>query len=247
MPLTIAIDGTAGAGKGYISDELAKILNITHLDTGAIYRTVAYACKKYCIDPKNEKEVESLLKKCKIEVILDGQKQTNMLDGENLGQKIRTAEISDYASVVSTYFAVREFATNMQHALADKYDIIIEGRDIGTVVLPNAKFKFYVDATPEERAKRRMLQNNSPESEYESILSAIIERDERDKTRKISPLKKADDAIYIDTTHLTREEVVNLILSYIKKWAFKPTFFKDNFLNFEYFFPVNLEVFCIKQ
>ena len=225
MSLKIAIDGTAGAGKGYVSDELARILNISHLDTGAIYRTIAYACIKYGIDPKDEKEVENLLKQCKIEIFLEGQKQYNLLDGEDLGQKIRTAKISDFASVVSTYNAIRKFATDMQHTLADKYSIIIEGRDIGTVVLPNADFKFYIDATPEERAKRRMLQNNIPESEFKSTLKAIMERDKRDKTRKISPLRKADDAIYIDTTHLSREEVVNSILSYIKKWATKRSFF----------------------
>ena len=224
MPLSIAIDGTAGAGKGYLSDKLAGILNICHLDTGAIYRTIAFACKQHGIDVNNESEVEKVLETDKIEIKFENQVQYNYLNGEDLGERIRNIEIGEMASIVSTYLKIREFATNLQHELAKVYDVIIEGRDIGTVVLPDAEFKFYLDATPEERARRRIKQNKLTPEEYQLVLQSIIDRDERDKTRKISPLRKADDAIYIDTTNMKKDEVVDLVLSYIKKWA-KCSFF----------------------
>lgn len=216
MTKSIAIDGTAGSGKGTISKILAQKLGYYHLDTGAIYRTIAFDAISKNVNIYNEQAVVNMLNNCDIYIKLEKGKQVNMLDGEDLGQKIRTPEIDVSASVVSVYLKVRKFAVNIQHALAKKHNIIIEGRDIGTVVLPNADYKFFITAKPEVRAKRRLLQNNLPQSEYPRILKEIIERDERDMSREISPLKQASDAILIDNSNQTIEESVNQIMSYIK-------------------------------
>lgn len=216
MPINIAIDGTAGSGKGTISKILADKLGYYHLDTGAIYRTIAFdaICKN--VDIFNRQAVVEILSDCDVYIKLDQGRQINMLAGEDLGEKIRTPQIDVASSVVSVYQEVRKFATNIQHALAKKHDVIIEGRDIGTVVLPNADYKFFITAKPEIRAERRLLQHKLPASEFERILREIVERDERDMTREISPLKRASDAILIDTSYQTIEESVNEILSYIK-------------------------------
>ncbi len=216
MPKSIAIDGTAGSGKGTISKILAEKLGFYHLDTGAIYRTIAYDAISKNVDIYNEKAVVDILGDCDVYIKLEKGKQINMLAGEDLGQKIRTPQIDVAASVVSVYHDVRVFATHIQHALAKKHDVIIEGRDIGTVVLPNADYKFFVTAKPEIRAERRLKQHNLPKSEYTRILQEIVERDERDMTRAVSPLKQASDAVLIDTSYQTIEESVNEILSYIK-------------------------------
>ena len=216
MPKSIAIDGTAGSGKGTISKILADRLGFYHLDTGAIYRTIAYDAISKNVDIYNEQAVVDILGDCDVYIKLEKGKQINMLAGEDLGQKIRTPQIDVAASVVSVYHDVRVFATRIQHALAKKHDVIIEGRDIGTVVLPNADYKFFVTAKPEIRAERRLKQHNLPESEYSRILQEIIERDERDMTRAVSPLKQAPDAVLIDTSYQTIEESMNEILSHIK-------------------------------
>lgn len=216
MTKSIAIDGTAGSGKGTISKILAQKLGYYHLDTGAIYRTIAFDAISKNIDIYNEQAVVNMLNDCDIYIKLEKGKQVNMLAGEDLGLKIRTPQIDVAASVVSVYLEVRKFAVNIQHALAKKHNVIIEGRDIGTVVLPNADYKFFITAKPEVRAERRLLQNNLPRSEYPRILKEIIERDERDMTREISPLKQAPDAILIDNSNQTIEESVNQIMSYIK-------------------------------
>lgn len=216
MPKSIAIDGTAGSGKGTISKRLAEKLNFYHLDTGAIYRTIAYSAKVNNVDINNEHAVSEMLKCCDIYINLDNGKQINMLNGEDVKNNIRTPEIDIASSVVSVYDDVRKFATRIQHALAKKHNIIIEGRDIGTVVLPNADYKFFITAKPEVRAQRRLIQHGLNSGEYQKILQDIIERDERDMTRKISPLKRAEDAILIDNSNQTIEETVDEMFSYIK-------------------------------
>lgn len=216
MPKSIAIDGTAGSGKGTISKILAEKLGFYHLDTGAVYRTIAYYAISKNIDIYNQQAVVNMLSDCDVYIKLEKGRQINMLAGEDLGQKIRTPQIDVASSVVSVYPEVRKFAVRIQHALAKKHNVIIEGRDIGTVVLPNADYKFFITAKPEVRAERRLLQHNLPQSEYPKILKEIIERDERDMTREVSPLKQAPDAILIDNSNQTIEESVNLLLSYIK-------------------------------
>ena len=216
MVKNIAIDGTAGAGKGTISKLLAQKLGFYHLDTGAIYRSVGYMAVSAGIDFHDEIAVCDLLEKSDIEIKLEGGNQFNFLNGENLGEKIRTPIVDDAASVVSTFKKVREFATNIQHSLANKHNLIIEGRDIGTVVLPDADYKFFITARPEVRAQRRLEQNHLDQSKFDEILSQIIERDKRDCTREVSPLKKADDAILIDNSKLSIDDTVKLMMSYIK-------------------------------
>jgi len=219
MGINIAIDGTAGSGKGSVSKQLAKRLRFFHLDTGAIYRSVAYAAIEQKISPNDEKKLEKMLKNIsfsvKLEKVGENQVQKNILNGEDLKEKIRTEEISEASSIVSQFKEVREFATSIQHKIANKYDVIIEGRDIGTVILPNADFKFFLTASPEVRARRRLEQLNLPESEFENVLNEIKGRDRRDSLRAISPLKVADDAIYIDNSNQTVDQTVQLMVDYI--------------------------------
>lgn len=216
MPVSIAIDGTASSGKGTVADILAQKLKIYHLDTGAIYRTVAYACFEDNVDYSNENEVKRVIRKNKIETVFENNRQINKLNGVDVQKKIRSQEISNISSIISTFVSVREFATKIQLNLAKNTSLIIEGRDIGTVVLPNANYKFFLTASPEIRARRRLIQNNLPESEFENVLCSIIERDQRDISRKNSPLRCADDAIKIDTSNLNAQQVADLMLSYIK-------------------------------
>lgn len=220
MRINIAIDGTAGSGKGTVSKELAKRLGISHLDTGAIYRSIAYCALKQKISLNDEKNLEKMVKNINfcVKIEKDGEDliQKNILDGEDLKQKIRSEEVSEASSIVAQFKKVREFAVSIQHEIAKKYDVIIEGRDIGTIVLPNATHKFFLTASPEVRAKRRMEQLKLPQEEFENVISEIKERDRRDSLREMSPLKVADDAIYIDNSNQTIEETVSLMESYIK-------------------------------
>lgn len=221
MGINIAIDGTAGSGKGTIAKGLSKTLGFYHLDTGAMFRMIAYKCVKDNINPNDEKKVNKIIKNLdfKIEFVKDesgNQIQKNILDGEDLGQKIRTEQISEIASIISQFKSIREYTKKMQLDLAKKYDIIIEGRDIGTIILPNAQFKFFITATAETRAKRRLNQLSLSESEYQNVLAEIKERDKRDTERKIAPLKVAEDAHYIDNSELTVEETIKKVLNIIK-------------------------------
>ena len=218
MGINIAIDGTAGSGKGTLANLVAKRRGFYHLDTGAIYRSIAYFMLQGKIDINNEKAVIKNLKKIKFEIVFDEKtkKQINLLNGVDLGIRIRAEEVSKAASIVSQYEKVREFAVKIQRKIAKNNNIIIEGRDIGTVVLPKAKYKFFLTAEPEVRAKRRLLQLNLPESEFENVLEEIVARDKRDMERAISPLKKAEDAILIDNSNYTIEQTVKLVCSKIK-------------------------------
>lgn len=218
MAINIAIDGTAGSGKGTLADLVAKKRGFYHLDTGSIYRSVAYFMLRNKVDITCEKDVVKNLKKIKFEIIFDSKtkKQINLVNGIDLGDKIRTEDVSRAASIVSQYKKIREFATKIQRKIAKNYDIIIEGRDIGTVVLPKAKYKFFITAAPEVRARRRLLQLHLPESEFDKVLADIIARDKRDMEREISPLKQAEDAVLIDNSNDTIEQTVKRICSKIK-------------------------------
>lgn len=221
MAINIAIDGTAGSGKGTLAKRLANNLGYGCLDTGAIYRSVAYYFIQNKIDLENLKTVSNALKNMnfKIEFATDenGNKvQKNILNGEDLGQKIRTEEISKFSSIVSQIIEVRQFATEIQHKIADNFNVVVEGRDIGTVVLPNSKYKFFITASVHVRAERRLKQLNLPQSKFNEVYQEIVDRDFRDKSRKLSPLKVAEDAIYIDNSNQTPEETLSLMMSYIK-------------------------------
>ena len=221
MAINIAIDGTAGSGKGTLAKRLANNLGYGCLDTGAIYRSVAYYFIQNKIDLENLKTISNALKNMnfKIEFATDenGNKvQKNILNGEDLGQKIRTEEISKFSSIVSQIKEVRQFATEIQHKIADNFNVVVEGRDIGTVVLPNSKYKFFITASVHVRAERRLKQLNLPQSKFNEVYQEIVDRDFRDKRRKLSPLKVAEDAIYIDNSNQTPEETLSLMMSYIK-------------------------------
>ena len=216
MSFIVAIDGPAGAGKGTITKQVAEKLNLINVDTGATFRCVALNMLKENISIDEEEKIKNLLKKINIEMKSNGE---IYLNGENVTKKIRENDVNNFVSPVSTIQIVRDKLLEIQRKIAEGKDVIMEGRDIGTTVFPNADVKIYLDATPEERAKRRMIQNQEKgiETSYEEVLENIKDRDKRDSTRKISPLKKAEDAIYIDSSDMTIEEVVDKVITLIKE------------------------------
>lgn len=216
---SIAIDGPSGAGKSTISKAAAKELGFVYLDTGAIYRTVAWHITMMGIGPKDTDHVPMLLDDANIEISFQEDGQHMILNGMDITGEIRTPEISSIASKVSAMPCVREFLLDLQRDLAKKHDIIMDGRDIGTVVLPNASLKIYLTASPEERARRRHEEylQKGQKSRYEDVLEDQRKRDHDDMTRKIAPLKQAKDAILVDTTELGFEESVEKVIGIMKE------------------------------
>ena len=217
--INIAVDGPSGAGKSTLSKEAAKELGFIYVDTGAMYRALGLMAFENKIDPKNEDAVKGILKKAEISFQnIDG-KSTVFLNGENVESKIRQNEISKYASDISALPVVRAFLLDMQKQLAAKNNVIMDGRDIGTVVLPAADIKLFLTATPEDRAKRRCdeLLERGQSLDYDIILKEIKERDFNDSNRPVAPLKQADDAVLIDTTGNTYEKSRALVINTIKE------------------------------
>lgn len=213
--ISIAIDGPAAAGKSTIAKMVAKKLNYTYIDTGAMYRCVAYATLKQGLSFEDEKAVSDLLKNMQIEMKPEG---TIYLNGEDVTSSIRQNEVSMGASIVSKYQAVREFLVEKQREMAQGGGVILDGRDIGTVVLKDAELKIYQIASIECRALRRHKENleRGMASDLEAIKKEIAMRDEQDMNRQISPLKKADDAIEIDTSEMSLEEVVSRVMELVE-------------------------------
>lgn len=211
--MIVAIDGPAGSGKGTITKLVGKKLNLIYIDTGAMYRCVTLECLNNNIKIEELEKVELLLENIDIQFISENDEQKVLLNGEDVTLKIRSKEVNEYVSPVSTVKIVRTKMTDLQRKMAASKDVIMEGRDIGTTVFPNADVKVYLDATPEERASRRYKQNieNGITTGYEEILANVKERDYIDSHREISPLRQAEDAIYVDSTHMTIEEVVSEI------------------------------------
>lgn len=209
----IAIDGPSGAGKSTIARLVAKGLDITYIDTGAMYRAVAYKCIETGTSAEDEGRVISLLENLTID--LDG--DTVILDGEDVSPEIRNDKVSMAASKVSQIPKVREYLVLKQRKMASSKSVVADGRDIGTNVFKDAKYKFFLTASPEERARRRFeeLESKGEDVEYQDILSAIKERDYQDSHRKLNPLTKAVDAIEIDTTNMNIEEVRDVIIKRI--------------------------------
>ena len=209
--ISIAIDGPAAAGKSTIAKMVAKELEYTYIDTGAMYRCVAYYTYSQGVDFHDEEAVTKLLDSMKIEMLPDG---TVLLNQEDVSSKIRQNEVSMGASIVSQYVKVREFLVQQQRQMAKGGGVILDGRDIGTVVLKDAELKIYQVASIECRALRRHQENlqRCIDSDLKAIEQEIALRDQQDMNREISPLKKADDAIEIDTSSMTREEVTQKIL-----------------------------------
>ena len=221
MKINIAIDGPGAAGKSTIAKCLAKKLNYVHLDTGAMYRSTAYKALQNHICLEDEEAVCKMLEHTKIQLLTDG---SILLDGEDVSDKIRTNEISLAASLVSKLANVRRMLVARQQEMAKEKGFIMDGRDIGTVVLKDAEVKIYMTATPMARAKRRYDQNiakNIPTGSIEEIAKEIAERDLQDMTRENSPLKKADDAVEIDTSDMSIEEVTEYIYRLAKPFIEK--------------------------
>ena len=215
MKINIAIDGPSGAGKSTISDILAEKLSYIHLDTGAMYRALAYLTLEKGIGLNEEDKIVSLIDNdFKLDMRNDGTIYYNGIDVTN---KIRTNEISMAASDISKLNGVRKGLVKAQKEIAKDGGYIVDGRDICEVVLPDAKVKIYLTANPEDRARRRVLQNKEKgiDSDYKAILEDIKKRDYQDMHREFSPLKKADDAILIDSSNLSIEEVVDKILEIV--------------------------------
>lgn len=219
MSINIAIDGPAGAGKSTIARKAAAELGFIYVDTGALYRSVAYYCISAGADVSVPESVEKLLPEITPELrFIDGVQHV-FVNGSDVSDKIRTPEVSMAASKVSAIPAVRAFLFDLQKKIARENDIIMDGRDIGTVVLPDADLKIFLTASPEARADRRYaeLKNKPDAPAYEQVLADIIKRDHDDSTREIAPLKQADDAVLCDTTELSLEESVQTIIGMIKK------------------------------
>lgn len=214
--ISVAIDGPSAAGKSTIAKMVAKKENFIYIDTGAMYRCVAYYCLTQKIDLNDEKAVEQAIEHIQIRLTPDNKVYLN---DEDVSNQIRQDQVSLGASYVSKYQAVRSFLVDEQRKMAKAGNVILDGRDIGTVVLPNADLKIYQIASVETRAKRRYLENleRGLDADLETIKKEIEERDYQDTHREISPLKKAEDAIELDTSSLTLEEVVEQVLTLIQK------------------------------
>ena len=222
MPKTysIAIDGPAGAGKSTIARRLAKELGYYYVDTGAIYRTVAYFMDLLGISPKDVDGVERYIDELTIEIEYDADGVQHMImNGMDVSGDIRTQDISQKASLVSAHAVVRDVLLDMQRNVAKKHNVIMDGRDIGTVVLPKADVKIFLTATAEVRAKRRYdeLIAKGQKAELATILKEIQQRDHQDSTRPIAPLKQAKDAVLVDTSELDIEGVVAAIRAIVKE------------------------------
>ena len=214
--ISVAIDGPSAAGKSTIAKMVAKKENFIYIDTGAMYRCVAYYCLTQKIDLNDEKAVEQAIEHIQIRLTPDNKVYLN---DEDVSNQIRQDQVSLGASCVSKYQAVRSFLVDEQRKMAKAGNVILDGRDIGTVVLPNADLKIYQIASVETRAKRRYLENleRGLDADLETIKKEIEERDYQDTHREISPLKKVEDAIELDTSSLTLEEVVEQVLTLIQK------------------------------
>lgn len=218
MSLNIAIDGPVGAGKSSIAREVARRLNILHLDTGAMYRALGYAALAQKISPEDENALDGLCARVSIVVrFLNGRQQT-LVDGMDVSHLIRTPAVGMAASTVSRFKAVRSHMVALQRALARETSMVVDGRDIGTNVLPDANVKIFLTAAPEERARRRYLELKEAggKDTFEAVLSDLLKRDLQDSTRPIDPLRPAEDAVMLDSTHLNMDQVVKEILGIVE-------------------------------
>ena len=217
---SIAVDGPSGAGKSTLAKALARELNIIYVDTGAIYRTIGLEVFRRGLDPKNEAEVSAILPELSIRMEYEDDGLQHMfLNGEDVTADIRLPSISLYASDVSALPAVRAFLLEMQRELARRNCVIMDGRDIGTVVLPDAEVKIYLTASAEERAKRRFLElaARGAGKTYQEVLEEQRLRDDNDMHRAIAPLKPAEDSVIVDTTELDFEQSKQAVLSIIRE------------------------------
>ncbi len=213
--INIAIDGPAGAGKSTIAKLVAKKLGYIYVDTGAMYRAIAYDLLKNGIDPENKEALKAELSKIDVALSYEGDTQIVLLNGENVNGFIRTEEVGNMASKSSAKPEVRAALLELQRDMAKKNNVVMDGRDIGTNILPDAQVKIYLTASSKERANRRYkeLIEKGMEADLEKIEADIIDRDNRDMNREIAPLKQAEDAEYLDSSDMTIDQVVEHIIS----------------------------------
>lgn len=216
--LTIAVDGTSSSGKGIVCSKLAQKLGVVHFDTGAIYRALGVFVSENNIDPHNQKAVEDALNKINIKLNHKDGEQITILNGQDVSQKIRQNKISDICSIIAPYPKCREYVLNIQRDTAKQLDLIMEGRDITSHVLPNAKFRFFLDADIDVRANRRHseLLSKGQKISLEEVKTDLIERDRRDREREVSPLILTEGTMYIDNSNMTIAEEVDLLYKIIK-------------------------------
>ena len=219
MDFVVAIDGPAGSGKGTVTKMVAEKLGLVNIDTGAIYRGVTLNIIRNNISLTDKEKIKEMLDTIDIKVEVENNNTTVFLEGKDVTDKLRNKDVTELVSPVARIIEIREFIDNISREISKGKKVIMEGRDIGTTVFPNANVKIYLDADPEERAKRRLKQNlekgiNIP---YEEILENIMFRDKNDSTSPVGTLKKADDAVYIDSTNMSIEEVVDEVIRLIKE------------------------------
>ena len=217
--IRIAIDGPSGSGKSTLAKAVARELGIVYVDTGALYRTIGYYVFLNGKDPHDHEAVKSLLPYIDIELKYENGSQRVILNGEDLGDKIRLPQMSMYASAVSAQPAVREFLLDIQKKMARENSVVMDGRDIGTVIIPDADVKIFLTASDETRAMRRTLElrEKGVEVNYEDVLADMIERDKNDKNRDIAPAVPADDAIIFDNSVMTVEESLREIVRLVNE------------------------------
>lgn len=216
--IRIAIDGPGGAGKSSLAKEVARKLQIVYVDTGALYRTIGVYMLSKGVDPKSEEDVKEHLPELKVELKFTDGKQIILLNGNPVGEEIRTPEASMAASAVSAHGSVREFLLMTQRSIAEENDVIMDGRDIGTVILPYAEVKIFLTASPEARARRRFdeLTAKGIETTYEQVFNEMAERDKNDSTRAIAPCVPAEDAIILDNSNLDADQTAEAVIKIIK-------------------------------
>jgi cytidylate kinase len=216
--MTIAIDGPSGAGKSTVAKSLAKRLGYVYIDTGAMYRSVALRAKEKGIPPEDKLALRRLASSLHIAFVTNGEQIHVLCDGKDVSEAIRTPEITRLASTISKQKELREILVQMQREIGKEGGVILEGRDIGTVVFPDADVKFYLDAAGEERVRRRyheMVQKGM-KVDFQDTREALMQRDHHDMHRKHSPLKKAEDAVFIDSTHRSVKEVVEEMVRIVR-------------------------------
>jgi cytidylate kinase len=217
--INIAIDGPAGAGKSTLSRMLAKKLGFIYVDTGALYRAVGLYAVQKGVGTGDAKSVQALLPEIKLALVYSDKGQRVILCGEDVSEKIRQPEISMAASEVSAIPAVREFLLGLQKEMAEKNNVVMDGRDIGTVILPHAQLKIFLTASKQDRARRRTieLKSRGMQADYEKVLADIIVRDAQDSGREIAPLKAAADAVIVDTTGYEISQAIEKLLEITKE------------------------------
>ena len=217
--INVAIDGPAGAGKSTVSRAAAKALGYIYVDTGALYRAVGVNALRNGIDTKDKFAVASTLSSISVDLVFENGEQKVLLNGENVSDEIRTPPASMAASDVSAVPEVRAFLFDLQRDIAKRNNCLMDGRDIGTVVLPDAQVKIFLTASPEERATRRYkeLIEKGSKVEYKEVLDDLIQRDYNDSHREIAPLKPAEDGVILDTTGMNLEESINAIIEIVKE------------------------------